>query len=72
MPVQFRLKRLLALKEKSQKWLAEETGIRPPTISAICNNSIRELPVSVIEKICKALECQPGDFIEYQTEHTED
>lgn len=66
MPVQFKLKRLLALKEKSQKWLAEETGIRPPTISAICTNTIRELPVTVIEKICKALDCQPGDFIEYQ------
>lgn len=68
MPVQFKLKRLLALKEKSQKWLAEETGIRPPTISAICNNSIKQLPVQVIEKICVALECQPGDFIEYHDE----
>lgn len=65
MPVQFKLKRLLAIKEKSQKWLAEETGIRPPTISAICNNSIKQLPVNVIEKICIALDCQPGDFIEY-------
>lgn len=68
MPVQFKLKRLLAIKEKSQKWLAEETGIRPPTISAICNNSIKQLPVSVIERICEVLECQPGDFIEYDVD----
>lgn len=69
MPVQFKLKRLLAMKEKTQKWLSEETGIRPPTISAICNNSIKQLPVGAIEKICEALECQPGDFIVYDTEN---
>lgn len=65
MPLKFRLKVLLAVKEMTQKQLAEVTGIRPPTISAICTNSVKQLPVGVIEKICKALECQPGDIMEY-------
>ncbi len=65
MSIKFNLKKLLALKEMTQKELSEITGIRPPTISAICNNSIKEVPVGVIEKICKALECQPGDIMEY-------
>lgn len=66
MPVNFTLKTLLAIRGKNQKWLAQETGIRPPTISAICNNSAKQIPVYVIDRICKALDCEPGDFITYQ------
>jgi len=62
------LKGLLGSKEKTQRWLSEETKIRPATISAICNNSIKEIPVSVIERICSALSCQPGDFMQYTEE----
>lgn len=67
MPIKFRLKVLLAMNDMTQKQLAEITGIRPPTISAICTNSVRHLPVDVLEKICKALNCQPGDLMEYDT-----
>ena len=65
MPLKFKLKLLLAMKGMTQKKLAELTGVRPPTISAICTNSIKELPVGVIERICQALDCQPGDIMEY-------
>ena len=53
------------MRDMNQRMLSEATGIRPPTISAICNNSIREIPVSVLDKICAVLECQPGDIIEH-------
>ncbi|MFV0518481.1 MAG: helix-turn-helix domain-containing protein [Aminipila sp.] len=65
MPLKFKLKVLLAMNEMTQKQLAEVTGIRPPTISAICTNSVKQLPVGVIEKICEVLNCQPGDLMEY-------
>ena len=65
MPLKFKLKVLLSMLGMTQKKLAELTGIRPPTISAICTNSIKELPVGVIERICHALDCQPGDIMEY-------
>lgn len=66
MPLKFKLKVLLAQNELTQKGLAEKTGIRPPTISAICTGSIKELPVSVLERICAELDCQPGDIMEYR------
>lgn len=65
MPVKFKLKVLLAMHNMTQKKLSEITGIRPPTISAICTNTIKQLPVGVIERICIALNCQPGDIMEY-------
>lgn len=63
--IRFRLKVLLAMNDMNQKELAEKTGIRPPTISAICTGTVKHLPVDVLEKICTVLKCQPGDFIQY-------
>ena len=63
--IKFRLKVWLAMNDMNQKQLAEKTGIRPPTISAICTGTAKHLPVDVLEKICAALNCQPGDFIQY-------
>ena len=47
--IKFRVKVLLAMNEMTQKELAERTGIRPPTVSAICD----------------VLNCQPGDLMEF-------
>ena len=65
MLIKFRLKVQLAMRDMNQKQLAEQTGIRPSTISAICTGSIKEVPVSVLDKICTVLNCQPGDIMEY-------
>lgn len=65
MPLKFKLKVLLAMNDMTQKQLAEKTGIRPPTISAIATGTAKQLPVSVIERICHVLNCQPGDILEY-------
>ena len=56
---------MLAMREMTQKELAEKTGIRPPTISAICTGTIKHLPVDVLDRICDVLDCQPGDIIEF-------
>ena len=63
--IKFRLKVLLAMNDMTQKDLSEKTGIRQPTISAICTGSIKEMPVGVVNKICATLNCQPGDLMEY-------
>ena len=65
MPLKITLKVMLAKREMTQRELAERTGIRPPTISAICNNSAKHLPIDVLDKICEVLDCQPGDIIEH-------
>ncbi len=64
----FRLKVLLAEKNMTQKGLAEKTGIRPSTVSDICNGTIKHLPVSVLNEICKTLNCQPADLIEFRAD----
>lgn len=63
--IKFKVKVWLAMRDMTQKELAERTGIRPPTISAICTGTIKHLPVEALDKICTVLECQPGDLIEF-------
>ena len=63
--MKFRLKVLLAMHDMTQLQLAEITGVRQPTISAICTGAVKHLPIDVLEKICKVLDCQPGDIIQY-------
>lgn len=63
--IKFRVKVMLAMREMTQKELAERTGIRPPTISAICLGTVKHLPIDGLDKICSVLDCQPADLMEY-------
>ena len=63
--IKFRIKVMLALREMTQKELAEKTGIRLPTISALCTGAAKHIPVNVLDKLCTTLDCQPGDLVEY-------
>jgi putative transcriptional regulator len=56
---------MLAIRDMTQKELAEKTGIRPPTISAICNGTVKQYPIYALDRICVVLNCQPGDIMEY-------
>ena len=71
MTIKFKLKVMLAIRDMTQKQLAETARVRPPTVSAICTNSIKQIPVGVLNRICKALNCQPGDIVEYVEERDE-
>jgi len=63
--IKFRVKVMLAMREMTQKELAERTGIRPPTISAICLGTVKHLPIEALDRICAVLDCQPADIMEY-------
>ena len=63
--IKCKLKVILAINEMTQKELAERTGIRPPTISAMANNTAKHYPVDVMDKICSVLNCSVGDLLEY-------
>lgn len=63
--IKFKVKVMLAIREMTQKELARKTGIRPPTLSAICTGSVRHLPVETLDKLCAALKCQPSDLMVY-------
>lgn len=64
----FTLNEVLFRKKITQNQLSIKTGIRGNTISRIRNNKIKELPVSVIDRICEVLECEPSEWIEYRKE----
>ena len=53
------------MREMTQKELVERTGVRQPTISALCTGKAKHLPLDVLEKMCEVLHCQPGDLFEY-------
>ena len=63
--IKFKAEVLLAINEMTQKELAEKTGIRPPTVSAICTGTVKHLPIEALNRICAVLNCQPGDLMEY-------
>jgi len=46
--------------------LAEKVGITMANISILKNGKARAVRLSTLEAICKALECQPGDILEYR------
>lgn len=63
--IKFKVKVMLAMRNMTQKELAERTGIRPPTVSAICTGAVKHLPVDALDKICEVLDCQPADLTEF-------
>lgn len=60
-----RIKVMLAIREMTQKDLVEKTGIRQPTVSALCTGKAKHVPIDVLDRICEVLDCQPGDLFEY-------
>ena len=59
------------MREMTQMQLSIETGIRQPTISAMCTGKAKHIPVDVLNKLCKALNCQPGGLLEYRPDEGE-
>lgn len=70
--IKFKVKVMLALRDMTQKELAEKTGIRPPTVSAICTGAVKHLPVEALDKMCAVLHCQPADLMEYIEEELDE
>lgn len=69
--IKFNVKVMLAMRDMTQKQLAEITGIRPPTVSMICLGTVKQLPIDALNKICKALDCQPSDLMHYVPDSTD-
>ena len=49
----------------TKKALAEKTGIRPNTVSALWLGTVKRIEIAQMEKLCKIFNCQPGDLFEY-------
>lgn len=57
---------MLARRKMSVTELAEKVAITMANISVLKNGKARAIRFSTLEAICKALQCQPGDILEYK------
>lgn len=62
----FNIDVMLAKRKMSVTELAEKVGITITNISILKNGKARALKISTLAKLCEALDCQPGDILEYK------
>lgn len=58
---------MLAKRKMSVTELAEKVGITMANISILKNGKAKAVRFSTLEAICKALDCQPGDILEFRS-----
>ncbi len=56
---------MLAKRKMSVTELSERVGITMANISVLKNGKAKAIRLSTLEAICEALDCQPGDILEY-------
>lgn len=56
---------MLAKRKMSVTELSEKVGITMANLSILKNGKAKAIRLSTMEAICKALDCQPGDILEY-------
>ena len=59
---------MLAKRKMSVTELSEKVGITMANISILKNGKAKAIRFSTLEEICKVLDCQPGDILEYRKE----
>ncbi|PYG87136.1 putative transcriptional regulator [Ruminiclostridium sufflavum DSM 19573] len=65
MPIVVNVDVMLAKRKMSSTELAEKIGITTANLSILKTNKAKAVRFSTLEEICKALDCQPGDILEY-------
>ena len=68
MPIIVNLDVMMAKRKISSGKLAEAVGITPANLSILKNNKAKAIRFSTLEQICQALNCQPGDILEFEEE----
>ena len=56
---------MLAKRKMSVTELSEKLDITMANVSILKNNKAKAIKVETLDKICKILDCQPGDLLEY-------
>lgn len=62
----FNIDVMLAKRKMSVTELSERVGITISNISVLKNGKAKAIKVSTLAKLCEALDCQPGDILEYR------
>ena len=66
MPIIVNLDVMLAKRKMKSKELAEIIGITTANLSVLKSGKAKAIRFSTLEAICKALDCQPADILEYR------
>ena len=66
MAIILRLDRVMADRKMSLNELSEKVGVANVNLSKLKNGHVSAIRFSTLEAICNALDCQPGDILEYK------
>ncbi|WP_149239748.1 helix-turn-helix domain-containing protein [Dyadobacter sp. 32] len=66
MPIIINVDVMLAKRKMSVTELSEKVGITMANISILKNGKAKAIRFSTLEALCKELDCQPGDILEYK------
>ena len=72
MPIVVNLDVMMTRRKISAGDLAERVGITPANLSILKNNKAKAVRFTTLEALCRELDCQPGDLLEYINEESED
>ncbi len=72
MPIVVNLDVMLARRKMRSKELAERIGITEQNVSLLKSGKVKGVRFDTLERICVALDCQPGDILEYRSDVDDD
>jgi putative transcriptional regulator len=61
--IEIHLNKLLKDRGRTLYWLAKQSGVRYATIWNLSRGDVGRLSIDTLDRICEALECQPGDLL---------
>lgn len=68
MPIVVNIDVMMARRKMSAGELAKRVGITPANLSILKNNKAKAVRFSTLEALCEALDCKPGDILDYVEE----
>lgn len=66
MPIVVNIDVMLAKRKMSAGELADRVGITPANLSVLKNDKAKAIRFSTLEALCRELDCQPADLLEYK------
>ena len=66
MPIIINLDVMMAKRKIGLMELADKMGITPANLSILKNNKAKAVRFTTLEQICRILDCQPGDILEFR------
>ncbi len=68
----FNIDVMLAKRKMKMGDLAEAVGITPANMSILKTGKAKAVRIATLEKLCEALDCQPGDLLSYEKDGVSD